>query len=99
MDNRKIMYEKITDILKGVYHPDINTDEEIRKQKLMDYVQLIENPDKVEATMKITMSIKDWTELRDQLAKAYPSWKLSSMITNLLGQARKVFYEEHVNDG
>ena len=60
---------------------------------------MIENPDKVEATMKITMSIKDWTELRDQLAKAYPSWKLSSMITNLLGQARKVFYEEHVNDG
>ena len=39
MDNREIMYEKITDILQDNYHPDINTDEEIRKQKLMDYVQ------------------------------------------------------------
>ena len=58
---------------------------------------MIENPDEIKATMKITMTVKDWTELRDQLAKAYPSWGLSSMITDLISQARKVFYEEKIS--
>ena len=59
---------------------------------------MVEKPDDIEMTMKITMSIKDWTDLRDQLEQKYPSWRLSGMITNLLSQARKVFYEEHQND-
>lgn len=56
---------------------------------------MVENPDDIEMTMKITMTVGDWTKLRDQLQQKYPSWRLSGMITNLLSQARKVFYEEH----
>ncbi len=53
---------------------------------------MIENPDSIEATMKLTMTIKNWTELRDQLAIKWPSSDLSYAITDLLSQARKVFY-------
>jgi hypothetical protein len=56
---------------------------------------MIESPDEIQATMKITMSIKEWTELRDELAKLETTYlisKLSSKITDLIIQARKVFY-------
>lgn len=56
---------------------------------------MVESPDAIEATMKITMSVKDWTDLRDQLAQKWPSSRLSSAITDLLAQARKVYYAEH----
>jgi len=55
---------------------------------------MIEAPDKIEATMKITMTIKEWTELRDQLANQWPSWELSRNITDLITQARKIYYAE-----
>lgn len=54
----------------------------------------VENPNSVVFTLKITATAKEWEELRDQLAQKYPSWRLSEMITNLLAQARKTFYEE-----
>ena len=53
---------------------------------------LIESPDEIEATMKITMTVKEWTELRDQLAEKWPSSRLSRAITNVLSEARKVYY-------
>lgn len=53
---------------------------------------MIEEPAKIEATMKITMSVKNWEELRDQLEMKWPSSELSGKITDLLVQARKVFY-------
>ena len=83
MDNRKIMYEKITDILKGVYHPDINTDEEIRKQKLMDYVQQQVSGDFAElywkhrceaAELFIAKSPCD-PDITEEQIKAYAQWK------------------------
>ncbi len=55
---------------------------------------MMESPDAIEATMKITMTMKDWCDLRDQLQEKWPSSRLSNMITNMLGQARKVFYPE-----
>lgn len=55
---------------------------------------MIENPDEIVATMKITMSVKDWVSLRDQLQNAYPSWMLSRAITDLVTEARKVFHHE-----
>jgi hypothetical protein len=55
---------------------------------------MIENPDSLEATMKITMTLKEWTELRDQLSEVWPSSILSQHITNLLSQGRKVFYSK-----
>ena len=56
---------------------------------------MMENPDSIEATMKITMTLKDWSDLRDQLQSKWPSSWLSNGITDLLGQSRKVFYPEH----
>jgi hypothetical protein len=58
---------------------------------------MIENPDDIEATMKITMSIKDWVELKDQLGDKWPSSDLYSKITDLIIQARKVFYTSNEN--
>jgi hypothetical protein len=53
---------------------------------------LIENPDDLEATMKITMKLKEWIELRDQLQNAWPSSRLSGAITSVIAEARKTFY-------
>ena len=53
---------------------------------------MMENPDEIEATLKITMSLKKWGNLRDQLSNTYPSWELSAAIADLLGQAREIFY-------
>jgi len=55
---------------------------------------MIENPQSIEATIKLTMTVKEWEELRDQLATKWPSARLSVAITNLLCDARRVIYAE-----
>jgi len=45
-------------------------------------------------TMTITASAKEWESLRDQLSNKWPSWELSSQVTDLLAQARKVYWPE-----
>ncbi len=58
----------------------------------MDGRFMMENPEKLMATMKITASVKEWEELRDQLTRDWPSWQFSNLITDLITQARKVIY-------
>ena len=58
---------------------------------------MIEAPDEIQATMKITMSVKDWCELRDQLAQKWPSSRLSAAINSVLAEARKVYYAPEVD--
>lgn len=53
---------------------------------------MIEEPQSVECTMKITMSVKEWEDLRDQLAAKWPSSRLSESITGILTEVRKVYY-------
>ena len=53
---------------------------------------MIENPKEIECTMKITMTVEEWEKLRDQLAERWPSARLSSAITQVLIDARKVYY-------
>ena len=55
---------------------------------------MIESPGEVEATMKITMTMKEWEALRDQLSTVWPSSRLATAITNLLADSRKVFYAD-----
>lgn len=55
---------------------------------------MVEEPGKVEYTMKITMSAKDWEELRDQLAQKWPSSELSNAVTDILSNVRKIHYSE-----
>ncbi len=53
---------------------------------------LIESPDELEATIKITMTVKEWTDLRDQLQNKWPSSRLSQAITSVVTEARKTYY-------
>lgn len=55
---------------------------------------MVEDPDRVQVTIKITMSIKEWTDLRDQLSKEWPSSNLSYQITDVVGKMRRVVYAE-----
>lgn len=57
---------------------------------------MIEEPGNCDGTIKITMPIKDWENLRDDLA-LIPSrtmliTELSNLISDLIRQARTVFY-------
>lgn len=58
---------------------------------------MIESPDAIEATMKITMTVKEWTELRDQLDAKWPSWKLSQAITAVISESRRVYYAPEID--
>lgn len=60
----------------------------------MDARFMIESPDDIVATMKITMKVKDWEALREQLQAKHPSSELSYNISSLLTQARRVIYPE-----
>lgn len=46
------------------------------------------NEDDIEASITITMPINEWVTLQKQLNSAYPSWKLSAAITDLLYRFR-----------
>jgi len=52
------------------------------------------DPNKMEFTLEITMTLKDWRELDDQLSTAYPSWELASRITDMVQQATQHFTPE-----
>lgn len=54
----------------------------------------LDKPDAMEATIHITMTLKQWRELQEQLVNVYPSWELSSVITDVLMQAGLVFYAD-----
>lgn len=53
---------------------------------------MLECPENAEATMKITMTVKEWEEFRDQLQNKWPSSRLSSAVTAMLSEARRVVY-------
>lgn len=55
----------------------------------------IELPDAVECTMAITMPLRDWKALRDELPPSqHPSWKLREAIGALVSKAQKEFQAE-----
>ena len=59
---------------------------------------MIEEPKKIDATMKTTMTIEAWENLRNQLREVgnvystFPTNVFIAQINDLLLQARKVFY-------
>ena len=57
---------------------------------------MIENPQEIECTMKLTMNVKEWEDLRDQLNTTWPSSRLSQAITEILSEVRKVYYAKDV---
>lgn len=55
----------------------------------------LENPGEIHATLKVTMPLKEWIKLRDQLAKENyerPAYILRDHIDELLTQATMKFY-------
>lgn len=52
----------------------------------------IENPAEVRMMLTITMTCREWEELREQLASKYPSTQLSYEITDAFSKIRKIVY-------
>jgi hypothetical protein len=73
---------------------DANVRAQVTTEKEMKARFMIEAPDEIEATVKITMSVKEWTALRDQLENKWPSSRLGSAITQVISEARKVYYAQ-----
>lgn len=54
----------------------------------------MENPEEVEFTLTITMKMKEWDELKEQLKDKYPGWKISGAITTMWFEANKDYQKE-----
>lgn len=54
---------------------------------------MIENPDNIELTIKITMKTKEWDIIRNQLdEKTSEGWYFAKAITEAFSQIRKIVY-------
>jgi hypothetical protein len=54
----------------------------------------VEQPGEVEFTMTITMKAREWEALYDELSNKWPASTLSYHISDLLGQARRIFWSD-----
>lgn len=54
----------------------------------------VEDPDDVRVKMTISMTVREWCELRDQLELEMPSLQLAAKITDLLIKIRKIEYPD-----
>lgn len=48
------------------------------------------DPNNVQMTLTVTMSMRNWKRLAEQLDSDYPSWKLHNAIKHLVEQGEKV---------
>jgi thymidylate synthase ThyX len=49
----------------------------------------IEEPEQTQCTLLITMTLKEWGNLRDQLSNKWPSCNLASAIIDMVYRLRK----------
>ena len=52
------------------------------------------DPMNAEATMAITMKLKEWEDLKKEIADKYPGWQLREAITKVIEKAKKTFEED-----
>ncbi len=52
----------------------------------------VTNPDDIVMELTVSMSLKHWKELQQQLPAGWPAWELSRTINDMVGQANKQFY-------
>ncbi len=50
------------------------------------------NPEEINFSMNLTMSLKEWEQLRDQIHDKYPGFELASVISNMVVQANKSYW-------
>lgn len=56
------------------------------------------NPDKIEMTLSLTMSLYEWKQLKAQMSNEWPSWEIGGKIRSMIDQASTSFYpQEPVN--
>ena len=53
-------------------------------------IQLVE-PNKMLATVTITMSVSEWRELNEQLTAKWPSWAFSKLLGDVIAKATASF--------
>lgn len=58
----------------------------------------VNKPDEVEMTLKITMPLKEWKNLKDQLCEKWPSSKLGITISNVIYKAELNVYDNQEHD-
>lgn len=58
----------------------------------MKTVFRIERPDDVQMVLTVTMTLGEWRKLQEQLSSSYPSWRLSSAISEMVLEAKSAFY-------
>lgn len=51
-------------------------------------------PDEIEFTLKVTMTLKHWKELRDAIDDKWPGWDFKRQITEMIWAADKTFVPE-----
>lgn len=51
----------------------------------------VQNPDSIEMTLTVTMTLGDWKTLQRQLATPWPAWKLGEAINNMVHKANANF--------
>ncbi len=53
----------------------------------------VDNPDQIEATLTITMSLYSWKEIANQLRKERPGWTITTTIDRLVSLIEKQWSE------
>lgn len=51
----------------------------------------LDNVNDINATLSITLSLREWKQMRAQLGDAWPSWHLGRHISDLIAAAEKHF--------
>ena len=55
----------------------------------------IESPEGVQVTLNVTMTLKQWRELKAQLDESYPSWAFGSLIAQAINKVTEVHCAKH----
>lgn len=53
---------------------------------MIRYRARAENPETVEVSITLTMSLKDWREAYKQLSGEYPSWAIGRAVREAIGE-------------
>jgi len=59
----------------------------------------IQNPDDVVVEMRISMTVKQWKQLKSQMSTNIPAWEFGSRISSLVEDVERHFFDEWVSNG
>ena len=61
----------------------------------MRYRFSLDNPDDMRATLTITLTIKDWKAVAEEMGTTHPAWKVTAAIREMITRAETKFFGEH----